>query len=143
MDQSGILNIKYIMIIGDYNASLSVDESWGDRAKRDPLVDKVGKIFLDSGFINIKPSPLVPTWTNRRSGHNFISKRLDRIMMKVPLNTMLGNVRTSVFPSFTSDHMAISLTWKRGERTSGIPFKFNGIQLQDLAFNKLVIEFWN
>ena len=39
--------------------------------------------------------------------------------------------------------MTISLTWKREKRTSGIPFKFNRIWLQDPAFNKLVIEYWN
>ena len=56
------------------------------------MADKIGQIFIDLGLIDIKPSPLVPTWMNMHIGSDFISKRLDRAMIKASLINLLGNV---------------------------------------------------
>lgn len=55
--------------------------------------------------------PLMPTWTNRWAGVNFIGKSLYRVMVKDSLMEILGDPRSSIMVSDISDHMPIILTW--------------------------------
>ena len=73
-----LLKIGSLIIVGDYNATMSRDEIWGCRAKRDPLAERLIDIFDNNNLVDIRPSPLAPTWCNGREGDQNIGKRLDR-----------------------------------------------------------------
>ena len=79
------LNCTKIIFGGDLNFSMGLSEIWGDRARSDCLSDFFAKILNDHGLMDIVPSVILPTWTNRRVGSENICKRLDRLMISIDL----------------------------------------------------------
>ena len=78
-------NCSKIILGGDLNFSLGLSEIWGDRARSDGLSDFFTKLLDDHGLMDIVPSLISPTWTNRRVGSENICKRLDRMLISEDL----------------------------------------------------------
>ena len=66
---------------GDLNFSLGLSEIWGVKARMDNLTDFFTRLMDVHGLVDINPSVLLPTWTNRRVGVENICKRLDRLLI--------------------------------------------------------------
>ena len=96
INRSGILCLDNLMIIDDYNTTLRSDESWGARARWDPMARHIGSILELVGLRDIKPSPIVFMWTNLQEDVEFIGKRLDRVMVSESILHSLGKIRSGV-----------------------------------------------
>jgi hypothetical protein len=59
--ESGCLANDSIIIEGDLNLTLSIEEIWGERAILDPLADFFSVVFASADLVDIFPSPLSPT----------------------------------------------------------------------------------
>ena len=79
---SGILSLRNLIIMGDFNSTLNLNEIWGDRARVDGIAGYLHDFFIDYYMVDICPSPIIPTWTNKRIGAEYIGKRLDRTLVK-------------------------------------------------------------
>lgn len=107
----GILNIHNLLIMVDFNATLSSIEHWDSHNRSDSMDDRLFHIFVDHHLIDICPLPQTPTWTNHRIGDAFISKILDRALVNECVLKILGNLKLSIITSSLSDHHDICLKW--------------------------------
>ena len=138
VDTSCIFTIQNLIAMGDFNSTLQVDESWGHRAWADLMAVYIGEILDRTNMVDIRPNPIIPTWTNRRFGGEFIGKRIDRAMVKEHMVAWMGNMHTYTHVSDILDHMAAVLTWRVESRQKGVPFKFNRAWLQDEEYNVII-----
>lgn len=61
---SSILNDHSLIVVGDLNLTLSMDEVWGARKVIDPMASCFRDIFELAGLKGVGPSGIVPTWSN-------------------------------------------------------------------------------
>jgi hypothetical protein len=60
LDDSGILSLNNLIIVGDFNILLSPEEAWG--GNRTGIVDGYySNLFSTNRLIDIKPTKLLPT----------------------------------------------------------------------------------
>ena len=62
------LKCAKLILGGDLNYSVGLSEIWGDRARMDCLSDFFTKKMEYFGLVDIDPTVLLPTWSNRRMG---------------------------------------------------------------------------
>ena len=79
------LKCEKLILGGDLNFSMGVSDIWGTRARLDSLSDFFIKFLETFGLVDIVPSVMLPTWTNRRVGAKSICKRLDRFLVSADL----------------------------------------------------------
>ena len=60
-------------------------EIWGTRARLDSLSDFFANTLENFGLVDIVPSVMLPTWTNRRVGAEIICKGLDRFLVSADM----------------------------------------------------------
>jgi len=125
------LKIGSLIMVGDYNATMSREEYWGTERRSDPMIDFLLSLFDFNHLIDIRPYPLSPIWFNRKSGVALIGKRLDKLCIHENLVEILGVLKSWVVQTHISDHMLIVLQWRRVLVCLGTPFKFNRTQLKD------------
>lgn len=126
----------------DLNLTLSSGEIWGERARLDPLSDFFSSMFASTGFVDISPSLICPTWRNGCSGIEGISKRLDLFLMNEDLLGNLNRCRSWVINSFLTDHNPVCLQFEEHKDLNHFPFEFNHAWLLELDFNLLVRSTW-
>jgi hypothetical protein len=61
---------------GDLNFSLGEVESWGEKARPDPLSNFFSHMIAGRGLVDLVPPKITPTWRNKRL-KEYIAKRLD------------------------------------------------------------------
>lgn len=76
-------------------------------------------------------------------GIEYISKRLDRFMIKDQLVSGLTDLQYSVYPSFILDHLPILLSWTGDKGRKAYPFKFNHTWLLHKDFIDIIHKVWN
>ena len=138
IEACGILSLQNILIAGDLNCVLHDSEIWGDKGRRDPLMEDIKKILRNSRSSDISFIDNCPTWLNGRKGGEFIGKVLDRFIVSNNLRLHMGNMIANVEDLIVSDHRPITLMWDFEERKCGIPFKFNRSWLTVDSFNLLI-----
>lgn len=74
-------NPENIIIAGDMNVTLAVNEKKGGSLVRDPAREWVEDLMLGWELEDIKPSSGKFTWSNKRVGPNHIAARLDRFLV--------------------------------------------------------------
>ena len=79
------LKCEKLILGGDLNFSMGLSEIWCSRARLDSLSEIFTKSLETFGLVNIVPSVMLPTWTNRRVGAESICKRLDRFLVSADL----------------------------------------------------------
>ena len=62
------LKCEKLILGGDLNFSMGLSEIRGTRARLDSLSDSFIKYLETFGLVDIVPSVMLPTWTNRRVG---------------------------------------------------------------------------
>lgn len=132
------MDLETLIIAGDLNYTLNLDEVWGRFRKADPLAGKIQNSIIMNNFVDVCPSKIAPTWDNRRSGSAYVAKRLDHFLIHEQLLDRLGDVWVNTISNFILNHRPITLQWRKRELRSGFPFKFSRTVLEEPDFNKLV-----
>jgi hypothetical protein len=135
---SGILSLPNLIVGGDLNIFLAVDESWGGSHLPDPTGAHYKELFAINNLIDIRPTRLTPTWRNGRTGPNAIARRLDRFLVADGLLASTGLSSSWVEFPFFSDHALVLLQLQLTEQPRSSPFKFNHSWLTSTDYIDLV-----
>eukprot|EP00253_Pinus_taeda_P030772 PITA_30772 len=136
------MNSSLMVVGGDLNFSMGRAEAWGPSAREDPLSDFFHKALLDKNLIDPSPIKLKPTWRNRRSGEDWIAKRLDCFLLSEGLISKIPLFRQWVEEVGNSDPFPIFLELSFPPPKPPAPFKFNSSWLQYPSFNNLFKNTW-
>jgi hypothetical protein len=79
VEAKGLLAQSDLILAGDLNFSMGIDEVWGATALIDPLAVFFKDLFANNHLVDVVPAEVLPTWRNGRSGVDGIQKRLDRV----------------------------------------------------------------
>lgn len=101
LDASDLLKIGSLIVVGDFNATISLEECWGTRRRKDPIGDRLQMNFYPNHLMDIRPYLIVPTRHNGRAGPQHIGKRLDQFLVHETLVERLGLLHSEVW-NFTS-----------------------------------------
>ena len=72
---------RSLIIDGDLNLMLSMDEVWGAGKSEDPISDYFRSKIEELKLVDIIRNVLCPTWSNGRCGDAGLEKRLDRFLL--------------------------------------------------------------
>jgi hypothetical protein len=90
-------------------------EVLGDSARVDMLVYFFQTKSDSSGWMDLDPIKLRPTWVNNRSSHDVIAKRLDCFLVQDTLLQKVENYRSWVGTTKAFDHFPIFLEFVSGD----------------------------
>ena len=79
------LSCTNLIFGGDLNYSVGFSEIWGAKARVVFLSDFFTRLMDAFGLVDLVPSIILPTWSNRRVGCENICKRLDRVLISAKL----------------------------------------------------------
>ena len=116
-------------IAGEFNVTISVDESRGGVKVRDPFGERLKDLALHWGLIDIKPKNGVYTWSNKRIVLGHIADRLDRVLVSTHLLRNLPFLESKLLCSAISDHNPLCLFFPLMENLGPLPFRFNHLWL--------------
>eukprot|EP00253_Pinus_taeda_P004106 PITA_04106 len=136
-------NPENIIIAGDMNVTLAVNEKKGGSPVRDPAREWVEDLMLGWELEDIKPTSGKFTWSNKRVGPNHIVVRLDRFLVQSSFLTCGLVASSKILPNSTSDHKPIILELSTDENLGPIPFRFSSLWLQHEGFQEMVSDAWN
>lgn len=135
-------NPENIIIAGDLNVTLALDEKKGGSIVRDPAREWVEDIMLGWDLEDIKPSSGKFTWSNKRIAPNHIAARLDRFLVHTSFLTCGLMASSKILPNLTSDHKPILLELSLDNNFGPIPFRFSPLWIQQEGFQEVVSESW-
>lgn len=75
------LSSDRLIVGGDLDFTLGVSKIWGSNAIPDPLADFFRSHLSWLDLFDLEPVKINPMWWNRRSGEDWIAKRLDRFIV--------------------------------------------------------------
>eukprot|EP00253_Pinus_taeda_P012315 PITA_12315 len=136
-------NPENIIIAGDLNVTLDIDEKKGGSIVRDPAREWVEDIMLGWDLEDIKLSSGKYTWSNKRTGPNHIAARLDRFLVHSSFLTSGLMASSKILPNLTSDHKPILLELSLDCNLGPIPFRFSPLWIQQEGFQEVVSDSWN
>ena len=136
------LKCEKLILGGDLNFSMGVSDIWGTRARLDSLSDFFIKSLETFGIVDIVPSVMLPTWTNRRVGAESIFKRLDRFLVSADLLDLDYFYHHWVGSGGDSDHQPVFLQILNRGIQMRSPFKFNAHWLVHDYLVKSLKESW-
>jgi len=140
--QSRILEVKSLLMAGDFNLALGSAECWGNCRSPGNMAGRFRRELLNRDVVDVVPENMCPTWDNSRIGQAYIAKRIDRVIMHVSIYAKMGTPVLSIGSDHISDHRPIFLKWREKVRRLGYPFKFNRVHLTDPSFNDKISNKW-
>ena len=81
LKDSGALEFQNLILGGVLNLTLSSSEVWGKNARADSLGPFFSQMFEQKGLVDLAPLKIMPTWRNKRSADQEVSKRLERFLV--------------------------------------------------------------
>ena len=135
---NGILSTPNIVIVSDLNFILSSDENWGGSFVPGSNEEFYRDLLTSKKLVDIKPTKLVPTWRNSRSGQNALARRLNIFLVYEGMLSTVGLSRSWVEYPYISYHSPILIQLEKSPLYKAFPFKFNALWLRDYDFEKLV-----
>ena len=98
------------------------------------------QMFEQKGLVDLAPLKIMPTWRNKRSGEQAVSKRLDRFLV---LEHLIGSnliLKASIETGGNSYHCPIILTIHIHEEKPPAPFKFKPQWLEEEEYCNIILE---
>ena len=135
-------NPRNIILAGDLNITLAVDEKKGGTPIRDQAKEWVEDIILGWDLLDIKPSVGKFTWTNKRRGPGHIAARLDRFLIHSDFLSSGMMASSKILPNYTSDHKPILLELSSEPNLGPIPFRFSPLWILQVDFQQIVSDSW-
>ena len=142
VESKGFLARDDLILAGDLNFTINIEEVWGEGALPDPLAAYFRTLFGKSNLVDVQPAELVPTWRDRRTGTQNIQKRLDRMYVSEALLVDSVRYRSWVIHPFFSDHAPIIFQLEHGDIPIAFPFKFNHAVLSEATVGEIVRMEW-
>jgi len=105
----GILSIKNLIVVGEFNFTLNEGDIWGESGLPDPLALFLKYFFVEGGQVDIFPAEVVPTWWNGRKGEDSIMKRIDMTFVVADMLRKFARYHAWVVHPFISDHAPVLL----------------------------------
>ncbi|XP_070050659.1 uncharacterized protein [Nicotiana tomentosiformis] len=130
------------VIGGDFNVVLHEDEKIGGLLVYPPEVEDFSFFVNSCGLFDTdyKGSPF--TWWNRRSNEEFIFKRLDKIFVNQPFQTLFPNIKAEHLIRTGSDHAPLLMNCREEAQQSVKPFKFFNFWTTHTTFTDVVKQNW-
>ena len=116
---------RNIIIAGDLNVTLSIEEKKGGSIVRDQAREWVEDIILHWDLMDIKPPSGKFTWSNKRLGPGHIAAHLDRFLIHSNFLSSGLLATSKILPNCTSDHKPILLELSSDPTLGPIPFHFS------------------
>jgi endonuclease/exonuclease/phosphatase family metal-dependent hydrolase len=132
--------LENIVLAGDINVMLSLEEKKGGSLGRDPIHEWVEDIILEWDLDDIKPLGGKFTWSNKRTRPGNIVSRLDRILVQNTFLILALNVVSKILPFSASDHKPILLELYKDVNLGPIPFHFSPSWIHLEGFQDLVLN---
>ena len=136
------LKCDRLILGGDLNFSLGLSKIWGVTERVDCLSNFFTKTMENFGLVDIDPSVMLPTRSNRRVGDDSICKRLDRLLGFADLLDHDYLFCQWVGCGGDSDHNPIFLQVLNKGLKDRSPFKFNDHWLTDENLVCLLKDTW-
>ena len=129
----GLMSSKLILG-GDLNYYVGLSEIWGVKARVDNLSDFFIRKMEVAGLVDIVPTILLPTWTNRRVGRENICKGLYRLLLSTDFMDCDLHFQQWVGCGGESDHNPVFMQILNKDVRPRSPFKFNANWLKNEEF---------
>jgi exonuclease III len=135
-------NLENIIVAGDLNLTLRMEEKRGGTIIRDPAREWVEDLMQDWDLLDIPPENGKYTWSNKRIGPGHIAARLDRCLVQSSFLLLGLESRLHILPCSVSDHKPILLEMLGHNDLGPIPFRFNPLWVKEPEFLNLVLDSW-
>eukprot|EP00253_Pinus_taeda_P003055 PITA_03055 len=127
----------FLIMGGDLNFSIGHVESWGRRAKIDPLSVYFENVLGAQNLMEIPITKMQPTWQNNRTAEDSLASRLNRFHIKEGLLSQGLIHRRWVGLGGISNHLPIYIEISGGQGKSKGPFKFCATWLKEPSYVSL------
>lgn len=134
-----------LMIGGDFNTIVRLDERTGRNGSLSPDSLAFGSWISNSSLIDIGFKGKQFTWKSGRLEHNFVAKRLDRVLCCAQTRLQWHEATVTHLPFLSSDHspMYVQLNPKVVSNPRRRPFRFEAAWLQHPSFRDLLTASWD
>lgn len=136
-----ITSPDHLVLGGDLNFSLGFGESWGSQAQVDPLSGYMMNLLEQHNLTDVPMNKPLPTWRNIRVGEATLARRLDHLLIKMPLLHQLNRYRHWVASRGILDLSPIYMEILGPHSKPRSPFKFNHMWLHDPEYTKLTTDY--
>eukprot|EP00253_Pinus_taeda_P032784 PITA_32784 len=136
-------NPENMIIAGDLNVTLALDEKKGGSNVRDLAREWVEDIMIGWDLEDIKPSSGKFPWSNKRLAPNHIDAHLDRFLVQSSFLTCGLMASSKILRNLTSDHKPIILELAQDGNLGPILFRFSPLWIQHEGFQEVVSDAWN
>lgn len=136
-------NNYFLIIGGDFNTILSLDEKYGGSQQIHPAsVDS--KNWLEYNLlVDIPTSNGKFTWNNKRKDFNHIAKKLDIFFIRRDINNADLDIHSAILPIAGSDHYPFQLLLSKSIKPHRNPFKCEKMWFLDNNLMDHINSWWN
>ncbi|GJS24843.1 RNA-directed DNA polymerase, eukaryota, reverse transcriptase zinc-binding domain protein [Tanacetum coccineum] len=130
-------------ILGDFNVSLSADESSAGSSFINTGMRDFQECVEDMEVADVNSTGLKFTWNRKPKGNDGILKKIDRIMANLEFNSLFMGACAVFQPYRISDHSSVVLRLPLNCEVKNRPFKLCNILVHNTRFKDIVTNGWS
>ncbi|GJT29394.1 RNA-directed DNA polymerase, eukaryota, reverse transcriptase zinc-binding domain protein, partial [Tanacetum coccineum] len=130
-------------ILGDFNVSLSADESSAGSSFINTGMRDFQECVEDMEVADVNSTGLKFTWNRKPKGNDGILKKIDRIMANLEFNSLFMGACAVFQPYRISDHSSVVLRLPMNCEVKNRPFKLCNILVHNTRFKDIVTNGWS
>jgi hypothetical protein len=127
LDSFKVLSTENLILGGELNFTLSLQEVWCAHPHRNPLEYFCAHLLESSHLVDLEPFKLSPTWKNGRKSVEGISKHIDKFPISEALVEGPWTLKSWVGSGSLLNHMPIILNLESKELKPHAHLKFNHV----------------
>ncbi|GLJ40786.1 hypothetical protein SUGI_0843510 [Cryptomeria japonica] len=131
-----------IVVVGDFNALLDLDEKKGGLRMSNKVVEDFREFVVQNHLLDVVSKNGLFTWTNQRANFAHILERLDRHLIGESWMESSFQVEASILPIFLSDHFPVELKLSEASSKGSNSFKFLNMWWRDGEFISHLEQWW-
>ncbi|XP_022040576.1 uncharacterized protein LOC110943128 [Helianthus annuus] len=139
---NSIMKDKPWVVMGDFNASLSHDDSSAGSSSYSIGTREFRECVQSIDMFDVNSTGLHYTWSNNQHRGGIIFKKLDRIMGNINLVAEFPNAGAYFHPFRISDHAPCILKLPTVTRDKPRPFKFVNLIAEKHGFMEAINQIW-